>query len=141
MRNIRQAYQLNESRACGLVGITRWINQYQSRRDPQDQLRQRLRELAGNRPRYGYRRLTVMLRREGWMVNHKRVYRLYREEGLSLRPKRNPRRPRLSPLPRPCQLSLQPKRSSVSSAASRFRSGRNSDRNAEASSSHGDTVQ
>src|SRR6185436_12522634 len=65
VRSIRQAYQLNESRACGLVGITRWINQYQSRRDPQDELRQRLRELAGNRPRYGYRRLTVMLRREG----------------------------------------------------------------------------
>src|SRR6185369_4565595 len=63
VRTIRQAYQLNESRACGLVGITRWINQYQSRRDPQDELRQRLRELAGNRPRYGYRRLTVMLRR------------------------------------------------------------------------------
>lgn len=85
MRSIRQAYQLNESRACGLVGITRWINQYQSRRDPQDQLRQRLRELAGNRPRYGYRRLTVMLRREGWKVNTKRVYRIYREENLGVR--------------------------------------------------------
>ncbi len=47
MRSIRQAYQLNESRACGLVGITRWINPYQSRRDPQEELRQRLRELAG----------------------------------------------------------------------------------------------
>ena len=82
MRAIRQAYQLNESRACGLVGITRWINQYQSRRDPQDQLRQRLREVAGNRPRYGYRRLTVLLRREGWKVNTKRVYRIYREENL-----------------------------------------------------------
>jgi putative transposase len=49
VRDIRQAYQLNESRACGLVGITRWINRYQSRRDPQDELRQRLRDLAGNR--------------------------------------------------------------------------------------------
>jgi transposase-like protein len=77
--SIRHPYQLNESRACGLVGITRWINQYQSRRDPQDELRQRLRDLAGNRPRYGYRRLTVMLRREGWQVNAKRVYRIYRE--------------------------------------------------------------
>jgi putative transposase len=85
VRSIRQAHQLNESRACGLVGITRWINQYQSRRDPQDQLRQRLRELAGNRPRYGYRRLTVMLRREGWKVNTKRVYRIYREENLGVR--------------------------------------------------------
>src|SRR6267142_52916 len=85
VRSIRQAYQLNESRACGLVGITRWINRYQSRRDPQDQLRRRLRELAGNRPRYGYRRLTVMLRREGWKVNTKRVYRIYREENLGVR--------------------------------------------------------
>ena len=85
MRGIRQAYVLNESRACGLVGITRWINQYRSRRDPQDELRQRLRELAGNRPRYGYRRLTVMLRREGWKVNTKRVYRIYREENLGVR--------------------------------------------------------
>jgi putative transposase len=82
MRGIRQAYQLSENRACGLVRITRWINRYQSRRDPQDQLRQRLRELAGNRPRYGYRRLTVMLRREGWKVNTKRVYRIYREENM-----------------------------------------------------------
>jgi putative transposase len=85
VRSIRQAYQLNESRACGLVGITRWINRYQSRRDPQDELRQRLRDLAGNRPRYGYRRLTVMLRREGWRVNTKRVYRIYREENLGVR--------------------------------------------------------
>lgn len=85
MRTIRQAYQLNESRACGLVGITRWINQYQSRRDPQNELRQRLRDLAGSRPRYGYRRLTVMLRREGWKVNTKRVYRIYREENLGVR--------------------------------------------------------
>ena len=49
----------------------------------------RLREMAGSRVRYGYRRLTVLLRREGWAVNAKRVYRLYREEGLQVRtPKR-----------------------------------------------------
>ena len=103
MRGIRQAYQLNESRACGLVGITRWINQYQSRRDPQDELRQRLRELAGNRPRYGYRRLTVMLRREGWRVNTKRVYRIYREENLGVRTARRKKRSAhlRVPLPQP----------------------------------------
>ena len=92
VRGIRQAYQLNESRACGLVGITRWINRYQSRRDPQDELRQRIRELAGNRPRYGYRRLTVMLRREGRKVNTKRVYRIYREENLGVRTARRKKR-------------------------------------------------
>jgi transposase InsO family protein len=103
VRGIRQAYQLSENRACGLVRITRWINRYQSRRDPQDQLRQRLRELAGNRPRYGYRRLTVMLRREGWKVNTKRVYRIYREENMSVRTtKRKKRSGHLRvPLPEP----------------------------------------
>jgi putative transposase len=89
---IRQAYELSERRACGLVGITRWINRYQSRRDPQQELRQRLRELAGNRLRYGYRRRTVMLRREGWQVNTKRVFRLYREENLGVRTARRKKR-------------------------------------------------
>jgi putative transposase len=64
--------------------ITRWSNRYQSRRDPQTELRVRLRDLAATRIRYGYRRLTVMLRREGWRVNTKRVYRLYREEALQV---------------------------------------------------------
>jgi putative transposase len=68
--------------------ITRWSNRYQSRRDPQSELRIRLRDLAGTRIRYGYRRLTVMLRREGWRANTKRVYRLYREEALQVRTKK-----------------------------------------------------
>ena len=92
MRAIREAHQLNERRACGLVGMTRWSNRYQSCRDPQDDLRQRLRELAGSRPRYGYRRLTVMLRREGRKVNAKRVYRIYREENLGVRTAKRKRR-------------------------------------------------
>jgi hypothetical protein len=54
-------------------------------RDPQEALRVRLRELAGSRVRCGYRRLTVLLRREGWQVNAKRIYRLYLEEGLIVR--------------------------------------------------------
>ena len=53
----------------------------------------RLKDLAASRVRYGYRRLHVLLRREGWQVNHKRVYRLYSEEGLSIRT-RTPRRRR-----------------------------------------------
>lgn len=85
MQRIRQAYQLSERRACGLVGITRWTNRYQSRRDPQTELRMRLKELAAARVRYGYRRLSVMLRREERVVNPKRIYRLYRQEGLQLR--------------------------------------------------------
>jgi putative transposase len=82
---IRQAYQVSEKRACGLVGITRWSNRYRSRRDPQDDLRLRLRELAGSRVRYGYRRLTVLLCRSGHTANHKRVWRLYRALALSVR--------------------------------------------------------
>jgi putative transposase len=88
VRQVRQAYQLSENRACGLMRITRWSNRYQSRRDPQTELRIRLRDLAATRIRYGYRRLTVMLRREGWRVNTKRVYRLYREEALQVRRKK-----------------------------------------------------
>jgi putative transposase len=92
VREIRQAHQLNESRACGLIRITRWSNGYQSRRDPQTELRVRLRDLASARVRYGYRRLTVLLRREGWHVNTKRIYRLYRQEGLELRIKKRAKR-------------------------------------------------
>jgi putative transposase len=74
------------------MGITRWSNRYQSRRDPQLDLRMRLRELAATRARYGYRRLTVLLRREGRQVNAKRVYRLYCEEGLQVRTKQRRKR-------------------------------------------------
>jgi putative transposase len=98
---IRQEYQLSEKRACGLIGITRWINRYQSRRDPQTELRMRLRELANSRIRYGYRRLTVLLRREGWNVNTKRVYRLYREEGLQVRTKKRAKRAAHTRVPLP----------------------------------------
>ncbi len=58
---------------------------YKSRKDPQHALRIRLRDLAASRVRYGYRRLHVLLRREGWRINLKRVRRLYNLEGLSLR--------------------------------------------------------
>ena len=60
---------------------------YQGHRDPQDALRIRLREVAASRVRFGYRRLTVLLRREGWHVNAKRIYRLYTDEGLTVRTK------------------------------------------------------
>jgi putative transposase len=56
-----------------------------SRRDPQEALRNRLRQFASARIRYGYRRITVLLKGEGWKVNAKRVYRLYTEKGLIVR--------------------------------------------------------
>jgi putative transposase len=64
---------------------------YKSVRDPLTALRTRLRELAEARVRWGYRRLTILLKREGWQVGHKRVCRLYREEGLQIR-RRKPHR-------------------------------------------------
>lgn len=65
---------------------------YRSRRAGQAELTERIKEIAGTRVRYGYRRIHVLLRREGWPVNAKRVYRLYRENGLQLRNKTPKRR-------------------------------------------------
>ena len=61
-----------------------------------------LRELAASRPRYGYRRLTILLRRQGWHVNHKRIYRLYCEEGLQVRVKRRKKLASGIRVPVPC---------------------------------------
>jgi len=88
---VQETYQLSERRACDAVGAARSSIRYRSRRPCQAPLRRRLRELATTRISYGYQRLCVLLRREGWVVNHKRVYRLYREEGLLLA-RRRPRR-------------------------------------------------
>jgi len=120
---IRQAYQLSENRACGLVRITRWSNRYQSCRDSQEALRLRLRELAGVRTRYGYRRLTILLRREGWKVNAKRVYRLYREDQLQVR---TAKRVKLAPQLRvPLPGALRPnQRWSMDFVSDRFADGR-----------------
>ncbi len=82
---------MSERRACGLAGVCRATVRYQSRQRDEGDVRQRLRELAALRKRFGYRRLGLLLRREGVIVNHKRVYRLYREEGLSLRRRKRKR--------------------------------------------------
>jgi putative transposase len=67
--------------------VNRATMNYRSRRDPQTALRMRWGELAASRVRFGYRRLTVMLRREGWAMNAKRIYRLYTADGLAVRTK------------------------------------------------------
>ena len=85
------AYKVSERRACSTLVLARSVVRYESRADPQPALRMRLRELAMARVGYGHRRLHILLWREGWRVNHKRVYRLYRDEGLGMR-KRPPRR-------------------------------------------------
>jgi putative transposase len=90
---MKMAYKVLERRACTTFEFARSVVRYESKADPQTALRMRLRELAMARVGYGYRRLQVLLWREGWRVNHKRVYRLYCQEGLGLR-KRVPRRRR-----------------------------------------------
>ena len=85
--------EVSQRRACGLMEVHRGTCRYRAKRRAEDQrLRIRLRELAEARRRFGYRRLQVLLGREGWQVNHKRVYRLYVEEKLGLRRKRGRKR-------------------------------------------------
>ena len=91
---------VSERRACRWLGVRRASMRYQHKPDANVILRARLRELAEARRRFGYRRLHVLLTREGWYVNRKRVQRLYGEEGLSLRFKhRRKRRSHLRVIP------------------------------------------
>jgi putative transposase len=85
------SYRSSERQALNAFGWARSTHRYTSRADRQEHLRMRLKELAGVRIGFGYRRLHIVLQREGWQINHKRVYRLYREEGLGLR-RKQPRR-------------------------------------------------
>jgi len=83
---VEVGYQMSERHACRLLGLGRSTYRYRARKAERDTaLRARLKELAAKRMRFGYRRLTAMLLREGMPANHKRVYRLYREEGLAMR--------------------------------------------------------
>jgi putative transposase len=91
VRQVQTAHAVSERRSCVALGVERSTIRYRSTRPDQAALRLRIRDLAKTRVRYGYFRIYILLRREGWMVNHKRVYRLYRDDGLSLRLKR-PRR-------------------------------------------------
>ncbi|MGZ4357717.1 MAG: IS3 family transposase [Gaiellaceae bacterium] len=85
--NYMKSRGLSERRACAYAALQRSTCRYKSKRDPQTKLVTRMRELASERPRFGYRRIHVLLRREkDWQtVNRKRVQRLYREEGLAVR--------------------------------------------------------
>lgn len=89
---MRGIWQVSIRRACGVLGLGRSTFHYKSRRPSRAALRKRIRELAESRVRYGYRRIHVLLEREGWQVNHKLVYRLYVEESLQIRSKRPKRK-------------------------------------------------
>ena len=83
--HLRNAQGMSERRACKLISCDRMMVRYQSRRPDDSALRERLRALAHKRRRFGYRRLIIFLRREGFVVNHKRLFRIYREERLMVR--------------------------------------------------------
>ncbi len=76
---------MSERRACKAIGFCRMTIRYETRRSDDYDLRERMKALAHERRRFGYRRLHVLLRREGHLVNHKRLFRLYREEKLTVR--------------------------------------------------------
>jgi putative transposase len=82
---VRGAFRVSIRKACRAIPACRGTYHYRSRRPEQAPLRKRIREIAETRMRYGYRRITVLLRREGWHVNVKRVRRLYKLEGLQMR--------------------------------------------------------
>lgn len=94
-RYYQQQWQFSQRRACELAGVSRSVYGYQRMPDRNAKLRAELKELAQKYPRFGSPMIYYMLRNSGWLVNHKRVERLYSEEKLSLRRKRRRRYPAL----------------------------------------------
>ena len=83
--HLREAFGMSERRACKAIGCCRMTMRYQTTRADDASLRQRMRAIAQERRRFGYRRLHVLLKREGYLINHKKLFRLYREEKLTVR--------------------------------------------------------
>jgi putative transposase len=88
---LRAKFAMKKRRACRVVGLAPATYYYRARRPERAELREKLRTFAAERPRWGYRRLHVLLKREGHDVNHKLVFRLYRSEGLAVRRKKRKR--------------------------------------------------
>jgi putative transposase len=116
-------FRRSQRQACSLAGLSRSTCRYRSRRPGDDEVREKLRDLAHRRPRFGYRRLGIFLRREGYRINHKRLLRLYRTEGLVL-PRKRPKK-RLWQRPRPLLPAIRPnERWSMDFVQDRLQSGR-----------------
>jgi transposase InsO family protein len=95
VERIREVLSVSERRVCKVLGQPRTTQRYKRRpRDDEDELTGRIIELATRYGRYGYRRITALLKAEGWRVNHKRVERIWRREGLRV-PSKQPKRGRL----------------------------------------------
>jgi len=112
--HVQRVHGLSQRRACRLIGMDVSSCRYRSRRADDGPLRERLRVLATLRRRFGYRRLGWLLDREGTKVNLKKVYRLYREEGLAVKRRRGRRRAigTRAPLVVPRELNCQRRRKS-----------------------------
>lgn len=97
------AFRTSARRACRVIGLSRSRWHYRPRREDDVGVRTRLRELAARKPRWGYQQLHVLLRREGYVINHKKVLRLYREEGLAVARRRRKKHVAIArvPLPKP----------------------------------------
>ncbi len=94
MDYIKDIYHVSVERACRLINLNKSSYYYQSSKGDDEELKDKLREKAYQRRRWGYRRLKVLLERDGWFDNHKRVFRLYQEAGLQVRKrKRRKQRP------------------------------------------------
>lgn len=91
-KHFEQDFELSQRRASSLAQVSRSVLRYRSKRGGDGDVREQLNRLATERPRFGYRRLAVLLHREGLTINHKRVFRIYQEEGLAVRRKRRKRR-------------------------------------------------
>lgn len=89
--HLMTTHQLGVTRACGLIGISRSLYRYKSTRPDDKELKERLTALAAQKRRYGYRRLHVLLCREGWTLNCKRTYRVYHAAGLMVRRRKRKR--------------------------------------------------
>ena len=102
------AYDFGVTRACGLVQISRSLHRYCRRRPDRPGLRERIEEIAALKRRYGYRRVYLRLRREGWLVNRKHVYRIYRDAGLAVRRRKRKRIGLVErkPLPKPAAANI-----------------------------------
>jgi len=85
VKRLQMVWGVSMRRACSIVGGSRSSRYYRHKRDTQAVLQQRIREIAETRVKWSYRRIHVLLRREGWRINAKRVHRLYCLEGLQLR--------------------------------------------------------
>src|SRR5208283_1452992 len=79
---LMDSFRVSERRSCTVLVFARTSHRYMHKRDGQAALRMRIKDIASARVRFGYRRIYLLLRREGWRVNHKRIHRLYCLEGL-----------------------------------------------------------